>query len=296
MILALHTMEYLSLDFARQGLLAAIAVALACALLSFFVVLRRLAFIGQGISHAAFGGLGIAAVLGLAPLATDLTILGFCTIAALAMGALAGQRRAREDTAIGIILAAGMALGILLFAMRHSLGRFSWYQRFLGEAPPPQSWESVLFGSIQTVGINGVILAWVSAIFVALAVWWSWRPLLNYTFDEVSASAAGVPVRRMNALLMVLLAVVVVVGMKLVGLVLISALLVLPGATAAQLTRRLWPSLVLSGLSSLAGVIGGLVISFELDVLRLPSGPCIVLVLFLVFVASLILGRLRQPK
>lgn len=80
-------MEYLSLDFARQGLLAAIAVALACALLSFFVVLRRLAFIGQGISHAAFGGLGIAAVLGLAPLATDLTILGFCTIAALAMGA-----------------------------------------------------------------------------------------------------------------------------------------------------------------------------------------------------------------
>lgn len=293
MTLGLQTLEYLKLDFARQGLFAAVAVALVCALLSFFVVMRRLAFIGQGVSHAAFGGLGIAAVLGLGPLATDLAILVFCILAALAMGALAGQRRAREDTAIGIILAGGMALGILLFALRHSLGRFAWYQKFLGAAAAPQSWESVLFGSIQTVGSGGVILAWTSALVIGLAVWWFWKPLLSFAFDEVAAAAAGVPVRAMNALLMVVLAVAVVVGMKVVGLVLISALLVLPGATAAQFTRRLGPTLLLSLLTSLGGVIGGLALSFELDVLRLPSGPCIVLVLFALFGASLAVGRLR---
>jgi zinc transport system permease protein len=98
----------------------------------------------------------------------------------------------------------------------------------------------------------------------------------------------------MRALLMVLLALVIVVGMRLVGVVLISALLVLPGATALHLTRRLLPAFVLSWVAAVTGVLGGLVFSFEFDALRLPSGPCIVLVLVLLFALAALASRTRR--
>lgn len=291
MILALKTFEYLALDFAWEGMVTALAVATASAALSYFVVIRRLAFVAQGVSHAAFGGLGIAAILGLPALAGDLVVFLFCVGAALAIGGLSRSRTTREDAAIGIVLVAAMAAGILLLSLRQSLLRFDAYRAWLGPAAGPVSWEAVLFGSIQTAGLRGMLAAIGASIVVLAALWWNRRPLLFHTFDPPGAEAAGVPTGWMRSLLMVLLATVVVVGMRLVGVVLVSALLVLPAATALQLTRRLGPTFLWSWVVAMIGVLGGLVLSFELDALRLPSGPCIVLVLVLEFALAALLSR-----
>lgn len=285
-----NTLYYLTeFDFARQGLVAAVLVAVAAAVLSPFVVLKRLAFVGQGISHAAFGGIGLAAVLGLSGLPAQLVILVFCLAAALLITSVARAGRTHEDTAIGIVLVGGMAAGILLIALanRNAAARGGNVGGAGGGL------ESILFGSVQTAGALGVWLSLASMVIVGSVVWWFRRPLVFFAFDDVAAEAAGVRTGAMRTLLMMLLAVVVVVGMRLVGVVLISALLVLPGAIASQLTQRLTWTFALSVASAVIGVVGGLAISFELDAWKLPSGPCMVLTLVIEFALAMAWRRVR---
>lgn len=271
-----ETLDYLlHFPFARYALLAALMVATASAALSGIVVLKRLAFVGQGISHAAFGGIGVVAILGLGGLVGEVTIFAFCLVSALLIAAMT-RGRTREDTAIGIVLVATMALGFLLLGLRHKLMSHGWYAELMRGSPTPASWDTVLFGSVHLAGAMGMWLSLAVMLFVLGALAWFRRPLLAYVFDETAAKAAGVNISAMRGLLMLLLALVVVVGMKLVGVVLISALLILPGAIAAQLTRRLVATFIVAWVAAVIGVVGGLVLSFELELL---SGPCIVLVL-----------------
>lgn len=286
----MQTLDYLrDYEFARYAFVAAVLVATASALLSGLVVIKRMAFVGQGISHAAFGGIGAVTVLGLGAVAGEIVIFAFCLGSALLMAALS-RGKTREDTAIGIVLVATMALGFLLLGVRQQLMHHEWYAAWMGGAPTPASWDSVLFGSVHLAGQAGMWLSLIVLVIVAAAVWWYRRPLLAYAFDETAAEAAGISVRRMKSLTMVLLALIVVVGMKLVGVVLITALLVLPGAISGLVTRRLMSMLLVSWLSALIGVCGGLALSFELD---LPSGPCIVLLLTMMFLLALAFGRPR---
>ena len=288
MILAWQTLEYLEFAFARQAIVAALGIATAASALSGIVVLKRLAFVGQGISHAAFGGIGVVAILGLSAALGELVIFGFCLASALAVAGLS-RSRTEEDTAIGIVLVATMALGFLLLGLRQTLaapGAWAWYRSFIAGAPRPDGWEAILFGSVHTAGPAGMWLSIAVMLFVLLTVGWFRRPLIAFVFDEVAARASGVRTQAIRILLMVLLALVVVVGMKLVGVVLISALLILPGAIAGQFTRRLAPHLLITWLTSVTGVLGGLILSFELDRFGLPTGPCIVLVLIALFAAG----------
>ncbi len=282
MMLAWQTLEYLEFAFARQALIAALCIATAASALSGIVVLKRLAFVGQGISHAAFGGIGVVAILGLSAAAGELVIFAFCLASALAIAGLT-RSRTEEDTAIGIVLVATMALGFLLLGLRQSLaapGGWEWYRSYISGSPRPDGWEAILFGSVHTAGQTGMWLSIAVMVIVLLTVWWFRRPLMAFVFDEVAAQASGVRTRAIRILLMVLLALVVVVGMKLVGVVLISAMLILPGAIAGQFTRRLLAHLAVTWVSAVLGVLGGLVLSFEFD---LPTGPCIVLVLIAIF-------------
>jgi len=264
------------------GVLTGIAIALLCAPLSVLVVLKRLAFIGQGISHAAFGGVGVAAALGLfgvagsglgesfASLAQFGVITGFCLAAALLVGALSG-RGTRADTAIGIVLVASMALGAVLFH----------------RAKANTSWESILFGSILNVGLVDTLRAAIVAFAGLVALWWGRRAVLFWAFDEPAAIAFGVRTTFAKYLVLALLAVATVAAMKLAGVVLATALLVLPGATALQLSARLARVVALSVLVALVGVVGGLVLSFELNA---QAGACIVLVLVAAFASALLAG------
>jgi len=261
------------------GLLAAVVVSLLCAPLSVFVVLKRLAFVGQGVSHAAFGGVGVA-VLVTGGLGASLfgpvgqvIIGGSCIGSALLIWWLSdrdttsGGRASRQaDTAIGLVLAGSMALGLVLHRFAGQLAAEAGRQ-----APP--SLEGVLFGSIWETG-------WPSTITTALLlatvlfglVWWR-RPLVFWAFDDAAAEAAGVRTGRMKLILLVMLALAVLAAVRVAGVVLATAMLILPGMTALELSGRLWPVVLWSFGLALGGVGIGLVVSFETD---MPSGPSVV--------------------
>lgn len=276
----MNTIDYLFGSGAtmRPAALAAVAVALLCGLLSPLVVLKRMAFIGQGVSHAAFGGIGVAAVLGLfsagamgsgTPLGAMAVVSAFCVASALLIGSLSKRSGVSEDTAIGVLLVASMALGFLLLQVYRS--------RPGAEAI---SVENVLFGDVATTGPTQAWLAWIVLGVGVVAVLVMRRSLLFWAFDEPMAETLGVRVPLVRSVLMVLLAIAIVVTMQLAGVILATAMLVLPGAAALQISRRLWTVLVLSLVLSLLGVIAGLVISFETD---WQPGPNIALVYVGVF-------------
>lgn len=258
--------------------IAAIFLAILCSSLSVVVVLKRLAFIGQGISHAGFGGIGIAAVFGLAAanlspagiIAQFAVVVVFCIASALGVGALSagrGSGKTHEDTAIGIVLVASMALGSLL----------------VRKYAPTFQWESFLFGYLMNTGKADAAVAGAIAAAVAATLWIVRRPLLFWAFDESAAATAGVATDRMRFVLMVLLGLATVAAMRLAGVVLASALLVLPGAAALKLSTRLAPVLIWSLAVSLVGVVAGLIVAFEIN---WPPGAGIVVSLCVLYAGS----------
>lgn len=277
----MRTIEYLT-DPALAGLYwpgvaAGLSIGVLCALLSPLVVLKRLAFIGQGVSHAAFGGVGLAAaigVLGAGSLPQFGVVLAFCLGAAVLMGLLGKRGRTESDTAIGIVLVVSMALGAILIRGSNS----------------GVSWESFLFGDILVVDWPEARLAFGVLAAVAVVLWAVRRPLLYWAFDPVAARAVGVSDRAMTLVLMTLLALATVTAMKLVGVVLATALLVLPGAISLRLVARSSPAVWITLGASLMGVASGIVLSFELN---WPPGPSIVCALTAMFGAACVIGRRR---
>jgi len=259
--------------------LAAVAVALPTSALSVVVVPKRLAFLGQGITHAAFGGVGIAAVLGLSPAPGFAVVAAFCLLAALAIGAATRRGGLDADTAIAVVLVASMALGAILVHLRLTLA---------GPAPMAGGWESLLFGSIVAVSPADARLAWAVAgvVLAALAIWR--RPILFWACDEQAAESFGAAAGAARMGFLALCALAIVTAMKLAGVVLVTALLVLPGATAARLSKRLGVVVALALGVGVAGALGGLVLAFEAD---LPAGPAIVTVHVAVFAASWVVSR-----
>lgn len=286
----MRTIEYLSGHDAGlflPALVAAAAIALICGSLSVFVVLRRLAFIGHGVSHAAFGGVGLAAVLGLTAAGPTSTagylavVGGFCIAAAVIIALVSARSRLREDTVIGVALVGSMALGALLLQLHVRRGG----------SGAGASLEASLFGSILSVGPADAAAAWVVALLIGAAVFLYRRPLIFWAFDEPAAEACGVNPLRTRLILMVLLGVAIVAAMKLAGVLLATALLVMPGAIALRLSSRLAAVFTLSMAAGLVGVIGGLVLSLEAD---WPPGPSVVVVLVGLMLAAAGIGALRR--
>ncbi len=277
----MKTIEYLTDPLTAPlflpGVLAGIAIAILSAGLSVFVVVKRLSFVGQGISHAAFGGVGLAAILGLTATSMKvapmegipqfLIVTGFCLAAGIAVGFIADKETASDDAAIGIILVASMAIGAIL----------------LTKAPTGLNWESFLFGSLYNVPPMDAAVAWVLAGLVMLTLWLTRRSLVFWAFDEQASPAFGVSPHAMKLVLLTLLAISTVAAMKLAGVVLATAILVLPGAIALQLSRRFMPVFALSFAAAVAGVVFGIVASFEFDT---SPGPAIVVVLTVLFLAA----------
>jgi ABC-type Mn2+/Zn2+ transport system permease subunit len=155
-----------------------------------------------------------------------------------------------------------------------------------------RGWESILFGDLFSVGHIDAILAWGVAGIVVGSIWATRRRMLFWAFDEAAAPAFGVPAAAMKYLLITLLAVAIVTAMKLAGVVLATALLVLPGAVALRLSDRYHRVVLLAAGAALVGVMGGLVLSFESD---LPPGACIVAVLVVLFGAARVTGPALAP-
>lgn len=271
------------------GVVTGLAIAVMCAALSPISVLKRMSFVGQGISHAGFGGVGIAAVLmamfasprggatAVAPWlahpgAQFVIVLVFCLLAALLMARLIERGKDQADTAIGIVLVASMTLGAVLLVWAYRIG-----------LPQSRGWESLLFGDIFGVSWSDAIIAWAATLGVCGVVAWFRRPLMFWAFDEGVAPAFGVPPRAMKYLFVVALAIAIVVAMKLAGVVLATAMLVLPGATALRLSDRWGTMMRWSAAAAVAGVVLGIVVSFEAN---LPPGASMVGVLVVAYVIA----------
>lgn len=274
----MKTLEYLSdPGLARlfiPGIVTGVAMAAMCSCLSVLVVLKKLSFIGQGISHAAFGGMGIAAVLGLTAVGAGVlgqfgVVVGFCLLAAIVIAWLSGRGSTSSDTAIGIVLVASMCLGSILLHISVQMH---------GVAGP--GWDSILFGSINGLSMAEAWRAGLVALSVIALLWWFRRPLLFWAFDEPAAPAFGVAGGRMRNLLLVLLCLAIVTAMKVSGVVLATAMLVLPAASALCVSDRLWGVLGVSLAVGVLGVLAGIVLCMELS---WPPGPSIVAVLTCVF-------------
>jgi zinc transport system permease protein len=263
----------LAYGFGQRALVGGLVIAVTCSLISFFVIVRRLAFVGMGISHAAFGGVSIGIVAGFDPI---LAAGGFCVLVAGGIGWLSRKGRLHEDTVIGILFASAMAFGVLLVSLAHA------YNLDL---------MSYLFGSILALSWTDVIIAAVlSALVISFLVLF-FKELLFFVFDEETATASGVPVRFVYYGLLIAMAVTIVVSIKLVGIILVSALLVIPGATGLQLTQNYRGVIVVSLIAALTSVVAGLFLSSGFDI---PSGATIVLVLFAEFMLSVAFSP-RRP-
>lgn len=253
-------------EFFRNGLLAATVAGALCGLVGTFVVLRRMSALGHGLSHAVFGGAAAAAVAGV-----DLFIgAGLWGVgSALLIGWVARRRRVGSDAAVGVITTASFALGLALFS------RYGHARR---------STEALLFGSV--LGVDGTDIAVVVgvALVTVLVVTLGYRALLFSTFDPEVAAVSGLRVDRLDALLMVVLAVVVLATTQVLGVVLVSAALVVPATVARLLTdrfaRMLWSSTAIGAACGAAGMVA----SYHLDI---PSGAAVVLVGAGAFAAAL---------
>jgi len=256
--------------FFQRALVAAVVVGLLCGLLGFFVVLRRLAFVGVGISHSAVGGVAIGLLAGWNPAATAAV---FAVLVALGMFWVGRDRRLGEDAVIGVFFSAAMALGLVLLSTRHGF---------------QQDLFAYLFGSV--LAISGAELAGLCVLSLVLGaiVVAVFRELLFIAFDEEVARAYGRPVDAINALLLVILAIAVVAGIRVVGVLLIEALLVVPAATAALWTLDFRRQVAISmGLGAGSGVLG-LVASYSFNI---TAGGSIVMVAVTFFSLSLLLRR-----
>jgi zinc transport system permease protein len=254
--------ELLSFQFMRYALLAGLIVSVMCGTISNFVVLKRLSFLGAGISHAAFGGVALGVLLGTEPLYTG---IAFTWVLTMIIGYVSREGHLSEDTAIGIGYVAAMAVGTLFlgFARSYNFDVFGY-----------------LFGNILAVTETDLIITAALGGVVLLLLSVFHKELVFLAFDEEMAQVVGLPVRFLYYLLLSIMALTVVIAIKVVGIVLVSALLVLPGATSLQLTKNIVPMVALSVACGLVSTVSGLYLSYSLD---LASGATIVLTATLLF-------------
>jgi len=262
--------DFLQYEFMRSALAAGLAASILCGVLGIYVILNRVVFISDGIAHAAFGGIGLGYFLGLDPLVFGIASALFT---ALGIGTVSSRQRVSEDTAIGVFMATGMALGIMLM----SLGR-GYAKDLFG----------YLFGNILAVTWGDVALILSLTVVILLAVFLLYKEFLILSFDPVYGEAMGLPVQKLRLLLLCMVAFSVVVLIKIVGIIMVIALLTIPGAISRQHRRGLPGIMAASVLLGAFFVTMGLLISYLLDV---PSGATIILVAAATFFLSVILTR-----
>lgn len=268
-------MSFLEPEFMRRALLAAVLVGLTAPAIGIFLVQRRLALMGDGIGHVALTGVALGFVLGTAPVVTAIVL---AIVGAVAIELLRERGRTSGDVALALLFYGGIAGGVLL----------------IGLAPTATntSLVSYLFGSIASVrGPDLLLILLLCAAVLGTVVLYR-RELFAVCYDEEVARVSGLPVRVINLLVAVLAAVTVTVAMRVVGLLLVSALMVVPVATAQQVARSFRGTMLASLAIGVAVSVAGLVFAYYVDV---APGAAIVMTAILLFLVAAVAGRLRRP-
>ncbi|MRG76260.1 MAG: iron chelate uptake ABC transporter family permease subunit [ANME-2 cluster archaeon] len=263
-------MELLQYEFIRNAIMAGILASISCGIIGVYVVVKRIVFISGGIAHASFGGIGLGYYLGINPI---LGVLPFSIASALSMGWVSKRSRLPEDTAIGILWAMGMSIGIILVSLTP------------GYAPDLMTY---LFGNILTVPFSDIVLMLVLDAIIILVVYSFYKEFLALCFDEEFATVRGVHAERLYLVLLCLIALTIVVLIRVVGIILVIALLTIPAAMSRQFTSNLKKMMMLSIMFGAVFSSGGIWLSYLFDV---PSGATIVLVMSAVYLLySLVKG------
>ena len=268
-------LDILAHEFMRNALMAGVLAGVACGVIGALVVVNRLVFLAGGAAHAAYGGVGLAFFLGWPVLPT---VLGFTAAASLAMGCATLRRRERADALIGVMWAAGMATGVVLLDLAPG------YNTDL---------MSYLFGSILAVTGSDLLLMLLLDAVILGAVFLFYKLFLAMTFDEEFARTRGVAVTALHFLLLAMIAVSVVMLIRVVGLILVIALLSIPPHLAERNASSMSGMMIGASLWSMAFCIAGLCLSYLLD---LTSGASIILVAVAVYGLALLWDAARGKR
>ena len=273
-------MEFLYDIFEYQYLmnatLAAIFAGITCGIVGTYVVSRRMVFLCGGITHASFGGLGIAMYCGTSPIAGAMI---FAITSALGIEWAQEKGKIREDSAIGIIWSIGMAIGALFMSLTpgYTSGELSSY----------------LFGSIITVTTQEVaILGLFSLACIACNLIW-WRPIMYLSFDRSYASSQGIPTRLMSYLMMIVVAVTIVLAIRIMGIVLLLSLFTIPTAIASTIKKSYAHITIYSALIAVVGAVAGIIVSYYWEI---PPGTCIIFLLTVMLIAVKTLSLQSKKK
>ncbi len=265
--------EAFQFEFMRNALMAGLLASIACGIVGVYVVVKKIVSMSGGIAHASFGGIGLGYLLNFSPV---LGAMFFSLLSALTMGLVTRRTRLPEDTAIGILWAIGMALGVIFIGLSP------------GFAPDLMSY---LFGNILTVPLSDLyLMAGLDLVILVLTAVF-YKEFLLLSFDEEFGTIAGMPVDGLYLLLLCMVALTVVVLIRVVGMILVIAMLAFPAAMARQFTHDIKKMMALSVILGMIFTFGGLWISY---LLNLASGATIILLSGLALLATYIVTGLRH--
>lgn len=260
-------------EFIRNSIIVGILISIVCSMLGVFVVQRKMSFLGSGLSHSALGGIGLGLLLGIEPL---FVAIPFTLIVALLITLLNEKTKIELDTSIGILFAVSTALGIVFIAMKEGYSNDAY---------------SYLFGSVLAVSSVDVLISAIIVLLTLVMMCIYWKDWAYATFDKELAISDGINVKLGNNIFSIILALVIVISVKLVGIVLISAFLILPPAIARLFAKTFIQMTLLAIAFGLISTILGLYLSFVVD---FPSGATIIIIQAILFGFSAIYLRLQQ--
>ncbi len=265
--------DFIGYQFVQNAYLAGAFIAMPCAMLGLILVLRKLSLIGDGLSHVSFGAIALGLFMGLWPLYVAIPIV---IIAAYFIWQLSEKTKLYGDAAIGIVSAVGIAGGVILASLSKgfNIDLFSY-----------------LFGNILAISRQEIYLSIGLSILVSLIIIWFYQDLFATTFDEDYAKASGIKTKRLNFILMTLTGITVVLAIKVVGIMLVSALLIIPASAALQISKSFKRAMISSIAVALLAVLIGISASLYLD---WPAGATIIITSFIIFIGLFLISRLKK--
>jgi zinc transport system permease protein len=251
------TLEIFSYGFMQRALVSGIAIALLCSVVGLFLVLRRYSLFGDAVAHSSFGGIAVGLLIGIYPMWTAYVV---SLVSALVITRIKQKFDISGDASVAILLSSGIAVGLILISLS---GGFN------------VDILSFLFGSILLVSVEDTVLILGLTGIILIVILLLYRELIYSTFNEEQAKVSGVPVEKMNYLIVFIAGITVVTSIQLVGILLISALFVIPNVTAIMYGRSFKQTTLLSIAFAVSSVIVGILISYLFDIT--PSGAIVML-------------------
>jgi zinc transport system permease protein len=268
----INILDLLSYRFFQNALLGGIVAAVTCASIGLFLILKKEAMIGDGIAHTAFGGIALGLLVGINPL---LTALGVSVLSVFGISYMRRKGMAPSDSAIAVMLALGFSFGLIVISVVRGFN---------------VSLFTYLFGSILTIGEADLLIVSLLGIFVLLFLGFFRRELLCMVFDEEDSRVMGVPTNALSIVFDLLVATTIVLSIKVIGIVLVVALLVLPGLSALQLSLSFRKTILVAIVFSIISTVTGILFSAAFDV---ATSGLIVFASVLIFLLSVAYKKLE---